>query len=111
LVLSEEEINDRIERGLRFAGSVLDRIDPLRRLPNVAAVVSLHGAATSGWRTRAEHLERSSAGVQVNIGTADPIEVRLYPTRRRRAALTNEAARMARDFTVLLRRGIFSLDV
>jgi hypothetical protein len=104
LVLIEEEINDRIERGLRFTGSVLDRIDPLRRLADIVAIVSLHGAGTSGWRTRAEHQQNASAGVQINIGTSDPIEARLSPTRRRRAALTNDATRMARDLTVLLRR-------
>src|SRR5215211_835617 len=104
LVLIEEELNERIERGLRFAGAVLDRIDPLRRLPDIVEIVSLHGAATSEWRTRAEHQQYASAGVQINMGTPDPIEARLSPARRRRAALTNEAPRMARDFTVLLRR-------
>ncbi len=104
LVLVEEEINGRIERGLRFAGSVLDRIDPLRRLPDVVAIVSLHGARTSGWRTKAEHQQNPSAGGRINMAASDPISVRLSPARRRRAALTNDATRMARDFTVLLRR-------
>lgn len=106
LVLIEEEVNDRIERGLRFAGSVLDRIDPLRRLPDVVVIVSLHGAGTSGWRTKAEHQQNVSTGVQINVAASDPIVVRLSPARRRRAALANDATRMAKDFTVLLRREI-----
>lgn len=106
LVLIEEEINDRIHRGLRFAGSVLDRIDPLRRLPDVVAIVSLHGAGTNGWRTRAEHQQNLSAGVPINVSAPDPTMVRLSPARRKRAALDNDATRMAKDFTVLLRREV-----
>ncbi len=104
-VLIEEDIRARIERGLLFAGWILDRVDPVRRLSDVVVVAALLGGGYLEWRTRAEHAAAPNT-VQVGMGGSDRVVVRLSPARRNRAALTLDAARIAEDLTVLLRREV-----
>jgi hypothetical protein len=106
-VLIEEDIRARIERGLLFAGWILDRIDPLRRLSDIVVVTALLGGSYLGWRTRAEH-ERNPSSGQVGMGRSERTVVKLSPARRNRAALTHDVARMAEDLTVVLRREVRS---
>lgn len=104
-VLIEEEVRDLIYHGLRFAGWVLDHIDSLKRISDVVPIVSLQRGGLS-WRTRAEH-EESPTTVQIPMGP-NRIVVNLSPPRRHRAALTQDSAALAEDFTVLLRRKVRS---
>ena len=104
-VLIEEDVHARLERGLLFAGWVLDHVDPVRRLSDVVIVTTLLGGGYLGWQTRAEH-EANPSSVQVGMGRSERVVVRLSPARRNRAALTLDAARMAEDLTVLLRRNV-----
>lgn len=106
-VFIEEDIRDRIERGLLFAGWVLDHVDPLRRLSDVVVVTALLGGSYLGWRTQAEH-ERNPSSGQVGMGGSERTVVKLSPARRNRAALTHDVMRMAEDLTVLLRREVRS---
>jgi len=107
LVLIEEDIRSRIERGLLFAGWILDSVDPLRRLSDVVVVAALFGGSYLGWRTRQEH-ERSPGSGRIGTGGTERTVVKLSPARRNRAALTHDVARMAEDLTVLLRREVRS---
>lgn len=109
-VLIEEDIRARIERELLFAGWILDRVDPLRRLSDVVVVTALLGGSYLGWRTRTEH-ERSPSSGQVGMGRSERTVVKLSPARRNRAALTHDVARMAEDLTVLLRREVYGRDI
>ena len=102
-VLIEEETLDLIERSLRFAGWIMDRVDSLHRLSDVAPLVGLVGAGYVGWRTRAEH-ERSPHSVELGMARSDPLVVALSPARRHRSTLKLAASRLAEDFTALLRR-------
>ena len=71
-MLIEEGLTDRLERGLRFAGWMLDRVDPVRRLSDVVVPTTLSRASYRGWRTRAEHQRNPSGSVQVVIGLLIP---------------------------------------
>jgi hypothetical protein len=85
---------------LRFIASVLDRIDPVRRLSDVVPVASITGAMT--WRTRAEH-DRSPNSYPVRHSN-EPVVAWLIPARRHRAALGQQAESLVEDLVVLLGR-------
>jgi len=99
-VAIQEDVEELLERALRFVAWVLDRIDPVRRLSDVVPVVSLEGALT--WRTRAEH-ERSPNSFSVRMSN-EPAAVSLTPARRHRAALGQDTPTIAEDLVVLLGR-------
>jgi len=98
----EEVIAEKLTRGIRFSGWVLDRIDPRHRLTDVVILSHLSGSSFMPWRTRAEHAASPSSG-QVGFGNAD-ITVELTPRRRRRQALSHDVDRLTQDLTALLRR-------
>ena len=52
--LIEEDVRDRVANAIRYAGWVLDRIDPTHRLSRVALACRLDGGGYLPWRTRAE---------------------------------------------------------
>lgn len=99
-VAIQEDIEELVQRMLRFAGWVLDRVDPVRRISDVVPIAALHGALT--WRTRAEH-EQSPNSYRVRLST-EPGVVHLAPPRRQRAALVQDAVVLAEDLTALLGR-------
>lgn len=99
-VAIREDVEELLQRGLRFVAWVLDRIDPIRGISDVVPVVNLSGAL--GWRTRAEH-ERSPNSLTMRI-SQEPATVSLTPARRHRAALGQDAQAVAEDLTALLER-------
>jgi Domain of unknown function (DUF4062) len=101
-VLIEEDILDGIKTSLKFAGWLLDRIDSLRRMSDVVAVVHITGGSYLAWRTRAEQQAKPHS-YSVNP-TAERNPVHLTPAIRKRAALTQDVDRIAEDLLVLLRR-------
>lgn len=103
--LIDEDVRERLLRALGFAVWALDRVDPLRRLTDVAPLAAISGAGYLPWRTRAEQ-ERSPTSGTIATGHSGGVVARLRPARRHRAALGNQAPRFAEDLTVLLRRGI-----
>lgn len=103
-VLIEEEVREKVERGLRFASWLLDLIDPAARLSRVAPLASLTGAGYMGWKTRAEH-RRQPNTVQMTMRGDDAL-VMLSPVAQPRAALRLHADTLAEDLMVLLRRKV-----
>jgi hypothetical protein len=102
--LIEEDLAAALTRSVRFAGWVLDRIDPLHRLTDVVPVARLTGAGYVAWRTRAEHAANpNSATIR---GGSDVATAALTPARRHRQALTHDTSRMAEDLLTLLRREV-----
>jgi hypothetical protein len=98
----EEDVVDTLARALRFSGWLLDRVDPLRRLTDVAPIVQLAGGGYLPWRTRAERAASPNAAPSGAGG--DQTTVMLTPARRHRQALTHDPDRIAEDLAVLLRR-------
>lgn len=100
--LIHEEMQALIETGLRFAGAVFDKIDPVGRMSDVLPVAGLLGARYMAWRTRAAH--QASPNSVTMGGGSERIVVGLRPAARNRAALSQNAALVAQDLCVLLRR-------
>jgi hypothetical protein len=97
----EEDVTDRVTRNLRFSGWLLDRVDPVHRLTDIAVVCALVGADYMAWRAREEHSRSPNAG---RMGSGGDSIATLTPPHRRRQALTHDADRIAEDLVVLLRR-------
>jgi CheY-like chemotaxis protein len=100
--LLEEDIVEALAQAVRFCGWLLDRVDPLHRLTDVAVIAHLAGGGYLPWRTRAEHAASPNAATMGQGG--DTTTVMLTPVRRHRRALTHEADRIAEDLATLLRR-------
>jgi len=100
----QEEVQERTERAIRFTGAVLDHLDEPRRLSDVVVLASLHDVGYTPWRTRAEHAASPNQVRVALLGARDVVPVQLAPARRPRAALLQQADRLAEDLTVLLRR-------
>lgn len=100
--LVDESIVSMVERALRFAGWLLDEIDPVRRVTDVAVATRLLGAGHTPWMT-GDELERSGGSYTMGAGD-DDATVMLTPPTQPRQALLFEPARLAEDITVLLRR-------
>jgi hypothetical protein len=98
-----EDVEHFIRAAVRYAGWVLDRIDPMRRLTDVVVVVRLAGAGWMPWRTRSEQ-EASPTSGMMGYGGDAPTTVALTPPRRHRQALTHDVDSIAEDLTVLLAR-------
>jgi hypothetical protein len=99
-VAIQEDVEESLQRTLKFAAWVLDRVDPLRRISDVVIVAAFQGSIT--WRTRAEH-QRSPHSYPIRM-SGEPVVVQLTPARRHRAALTQDTAALAEDLTVLFDR-------
>jgi hypothetical protein len=99
--LVEEDVRDRVADGIRYAGWLLNRVDPTNRLSRVALACRLDGINSLPWRTRAEVTASPNAASMSLSGseTADSQPV-ILP----RAALLFDTARLAEDITVRLRR-------
>lgn len=52
--LVEEDVRDRIANSIHYAGWLLDRVDPARRLSRIALTSGISGVSYMPWRTRAE---------------------------------------------------------
>ena len=103
MVLIEEDVRDGIALSLRFIGSLLDEIDPTRRLPTVSVSAALVGAQHTAWRTRADHAANPNT-MNPNMFAPDRVVADLPPPARPRAALTHQAEEIAVDLMVLVRR-------
>ncbi len=99
--LIEEDVLDRIDAAIRYAGWLLDRVDPTRRLSRVALACRLDGVGYMAWRTRLE-AAASPNMANINLSGLESAESRsvILP----RAALVFDAAEQAEDITVRLRR-------
>lgn len=100
----EEDVADLLGRILRYAVSVLDRVDPTQRVTHVVPVASIGGAQMLAWQTRAEAARNRGNGMRFSMGREDHEAVRLTPALRTRSALNHDAADLVEDFVTLLRR-------
>lgn len=100
--LTEEDVTDRLAGALKFAASILDQIDPAKRLSHVAIVAALTEVGSQSWRTRDEHARsRKSGGDEMREDRAvesPPVGVRA------RAEIGQDPDGLAHDLMVLLRR-------
>ncbi|HKV99997.1 MAG TPA: DUF4062 domain-containing protein [Vicinamibacterales bacterium] len=101
--LVEEEVEEDLERAIRFGGWLLDNIDSPRRLSSIAVVGSIMNGGYLGWMTSEEKAKSRGAIVVGTRGEAT-VSVELTPPVRPRAALLASAKVLAEDLTVLLRR-------
>jgi hypothetical protein len=101
--LIDEDIKEDLDRGLRFADRLLERIDPTRRLTHVALVAALLRGSYTAWRTRAEHAA-SPTSMTMNMSGRDEAVAVLAPPSRPRPALHHQASELAADLTAVLRR-------
>lgn len=100
-----EEVIERLERALLLAGSVLEQLDPLRRLSDVVPAATIIGASYGAWRSRSEQ-ERSPNQMALNMQGRERPVITLVAPRIHRAALVSQAPQIARDLAVLLRRAM-----
>jgi hypothetical protein len=80
--LVEEDVRERVADAIRYAGWLLDRIDPTHRLSRVALVCRLDGVGYLPWRTRGEVAASPNQASMGGASQAEDITVRL----RRQAA-------------------------
>lgn len=99
-----EDVQERLERAIRFTGVTLDHIDSPRRLSDIVVVAALLDAGHMPWRTRAEYAASPGHATMSTLGSREVEPVELAPARRPRATLLQQANRFAEDLTVLLRR-------
>lgn len=105
-VLVEEDIQARITRALRFAATLLDDVDPNRRLQTVVPFVAMLDARYTGWKTRKEQETNPNTVVMGSSLSDAPATALLARISQPRPALSINAQTLAEDFTVLLRRQI-----
>jgi hypothetical protein len=99
--LIEEDVRERIADAIRYAGWLLERIDPIHRLSRVALACRLDAVGYLPWRTRAE-VAASPNRANMNLSGRESAESQ--PVVLSRAALLIDGARQAEDITVYLRR-------
>ncbi|MGI8854773.1 MAG: hypothetical protein ACR2JW_03400 [Thermomicrobiales bacterium] len=102
--LVEEDVHQETHRMLQFAGWILDEIDPLRRLADVAAILVFTHSGYPSWRTRAEYEKAGNSWTSQS--RPNPLIVQPTVTSRKRGALLFDTERWVEDLTVLLRRAI-----
>jgi hypothetical protein len=99
----EEDVAAALVGATRFAGWVLDRVDPLQRLTDVVPAAQLVGAGYMPWRTRVEQ-QASPNAATISMSDASG-RAMLTPPRRHRPALIHDADSLVGDLVTLLRRG------
>ncbi len=100
--LIEEEVRERVADGIRYAGWLLNHVDPTNRLRRIGLACRLAGIGYLPWRTRAEVAEspnRATLGSGLEAADSPPVVLA-------RAALLFDTARLADDITVRLRRPV-----
>jgi len=99
--LIEEDVLDRVAAAIRYAGWLLEHIDPAHRLSRVALGCRLDGVGYMPWRTRAEVAD---SPIRANMNLSGRESAESEPVVLPRAALLQDVARQAEDITVRLRR-------
>lgn len=99
--LIEEDVRARVAAAIHYAGWLLDRLDPTRRLSRVALACRLDGVGYMPWRTRQE---AATSPNRANMNLSGLESAVSSPVVLPRAALAFDAAKQAEDITVRLRR-------
>lgn len=97
----QEDVMRELSAALSFAAWLLDKIDPTQRLTHVALAASIEATDHMGWRTQEEQEANPNSGtMRMGGGQAPPTS----STDRPRAAVRFQAAELAEDLMVPLRR-------
>jgi hypothetical protein len=97
----QESVLRELGAALSFAAWMLDKIDPTQRVTHVALAASIEASDHMSWRTQAEQDANPSSGtMRMAGGEKSPTS----STDRPRAALRFQAAELAEDLMVHLRR-------
>jgi hypothetical protein len=99
--LIQEIVVEKLTAAIAYADWALEQIDPTQRLTHVALAARINASDHMGWRTQAED-DASPNSITMGFGGNDekpPVSVDLP-----RAALRFDAARLAEDLMVPLRR-------
>jgi hypothetical protein len=97
----EEDVSRELATALEFSAWLLDKIDPTQRITHVAIAASIEASDYMGWRTQAEQDASPNSG-SMRMGNAQQLPI--SSTDRPRPALRFEAAELADDLMVRLRR-------
>lgn len=97
----QEDVLRELAAALSFGAWLLDKIDATQRVTHVALAASIEASDHLGWRTQAEQdASPNSATMRMSSGQQPPTA----STDRPRAALRFQAAELAEDLMVPLRR-------
>lgn len=97
----EENVLRELSAALAFSAWLLDRIDPTQRITHIALAASIEASDHMGWRTQAEQDASPNSGtMRMGSGSNPPTS----STDRPRVALRFQAAELAEDLMVPLRR-------
>ena len=100
LAIIEESVVRELATAIAFSAWLLDHVDGTRRISHVAIAARIEASDYLGWRTQAEQDASPNSG-SMRMGQAPNRPATLA---RPRAALTFDAARLAEDLMVPLRR-------
>ena len=100
LAIVEESVVRELGNAISFSAWLLDRVDPTQRITHVAMAAQIDASDHLGWRTQAEQ-DASPNSATMRMG---PAPTRTAALTRPRAALKFDAARLAEDLMVPLRR-------
>lgn len=96
----EESVVRELANAIAFSAWLLDHIDPTQRATRVAMAARIEAVDHMGWRTQAEQDANPSSGTMRMGGSPE----RPSTLERPRAALNFDAARLAEDLMVPMRR-------
>ena len=101
-VLIEEQVADAVHGALRFAGWLLEEVDPRRRLSDVLLLAALVHCQYHAWRTIDEQHESPNSVTMSNLSDRAIVE----PSRPlvRRAGLLHDTPSLVEDIVARLRR-------
>lgn len=101
-VLIEEHVTNAVQSAVRFAGWLLDEVDPRRRLSDVALLGALIDCRYYAWRTMAEHRDNPNSVTMSSLGDRIIVE----PSRPlvQRAGLLHDTSSLVEDIVARLRR-------
>ena len=101
-VLIEEHVTAAVEKAVRFAGWLLDQVDDVRRLPDVAILAGFVNCRYYAWRTLAEDAANPSSVTMSGLG--DHYFIELSRPVSKRAGLLHDAQTLVEDIVARLRR-------
>lgn len=100
LAVIEESVLRELANGIAFSAWLLDHVDSTQRATHVGLAATLDASDHMGWRTQAQQDASPNSGtMRMVTGPDTPVALD-----RPRAALKFDAARLAEDLTVHLRR-------
>jgi hypothetical protein len=100
LAIIQESVLRELGNSIAFSAWLLDHVDATQRISHAAMSVKIDASAHLGWRTQAEQ-DASPNAATMRMGEAP---CRLVTLDRPRGALKFDAARLAEDLMVPLRR-------